>query len=85
MAAPLAQVSSRARHRLALKVVPPFTPTTPKPGEGGSDSVHWGKLMSKPVAVGASGVTAETMPVVANTMTAAMTTTNEDFVKRECT
>jgi hypothetical protein len=40
--------------------------------------------MSKPVAVGASGVTAETMPVVANTMTAAMTTTNEDFVKEKC-
>jgi hypothetical protein len=41
--------------------------------------------MSKPVAVGARGVAAREGPVVAKRMTAAMTTTNEDFVKRECT
>jgi hypothetical protein len=41
--------------------------------------------MSKPVAVGASGVPAEASPVVAKRVTTAMTTTNEDFVKRECT
>jgi hypothetical protein len=41
--------------------------------------------MSKPVAVGASGVPAEARSIVANRMTTAMTTTNEDFVKRECT
>lgn len=84
MAAPLAQVSSRSRHWFALKVVPPFTPTTPKPGDGGNGSVHWGKLTSKPVAVGASGVLARAGPVVAKRMTAAMTTTNEDFVKEKC-
>jgi hypothetical protein len=41
--------------------------------------------MSNPVDVGASGVLARAVPVVAKTMTAAMTTTNEDFVKREST
>jgi hypothetical protein len=41
--------------------------------------------MSKPVAVGASGVLARAGPVVDKRMTIAMTTTNEDFVKRECT
>jgi len=46
--------------------------------------VHWGKLTSKPVAVGASGVLARAGPVVAKRMTAAMTTTNEDFVKEKC-
>ena len=47
--------------------------------------MHWGKLMSNPVAVGASVGPASAGPVVAKRMTAAMTTTNEDFVNEECT
>jgi len=57
----------------------------PKPGDGGIDSVHWGKLMSNPVAVGASVGPAREGPVVAKRMTVAMTTTNEDFVNEEST
>jgi hypothetical protein len=41
--------------------------------------------MSKPVAVGARGVPATAGPVIAKSVTAAITTTNEDFVKKECT
>jgi hypothetical protein len=57
----------------------------PKPGEGGNDSVHWGKLMSKPVAVAGRGVPARTGAVVTTRMSTAMTVTNDDFFKRECT
>jgi hypothetical protein len=48
-------------------------------------SVHWGKLMSKPVAVGARGAPAKAGLVAAKRIPAARATTNEDFVKKECT
>jgi hypothetical protein len=41
--------------------------------------------MSKPVAVGASGVLAKAGPGAAKRTAVAMTTTIEDFVNKECT
>ena len=86
LVAPLAHDSSLSRHLLAVKTDPPFTPTTPKPGDLGNGLPHWGKLMSKPVEV-AEGVMArsvgdaEATTNVATRTTTAMTTAVEDFVK----
>jgi hypothetical protein len=66
---------------LIVRGDPSFTPTMPKPGETGKGLAHWGKLTSKPVALGARDVAAVATPTFAASATTARARAAKHFVR----
>jgi hypothetical protein len=68
-----------------VNVEPPLTPTTPKVGAKGKASLHWGKLISKPVDEDVTVAPTNAVLVGMTRSTAATRTAARGFVKRNFT